>query len=175
MRHRRRVPCEKRAVLDGGRRLGGMLSELPVACVRGREQSYLMSGERLAPARKPSIDLGFSNTDRTQRTTDVRRGGVTRNVGPFGIDPEHVFDCQPARLYVHLVARQQQCSVDVEEHEPGQTATAESTASRSERTYCCNASGPSSATSTGREPTTMPSASSAVARAWSGVEIPKPA
>src|SRR5262249_27246300 len=44
-----------------------------------------------------------------------------------------------------------------------------------ERTYASSAAGPSSATSTAREPTTMPSARAAAARAWSGVEMPKPA
>ena len=47
--------------------------------------------------------------------------------------------------------------------------------SRSDATYSCSAAGPSSATSTAREPTTMPSVRSAAARACSGVEIPKPA
>ena len=55
------------------------------------------------------------------------------------------------------------------------TVTAESTAALSVETYARSASGPSSATRTAREPTTTPSASSATARAWSGVEIPKPA
>ena len=50
-----------------------------------------------------------------------------------------------------------------------------SSPSLSERTYASSALGPSSATSTAREPTTMPSASAAAARACSGVEIPKPA
>ena len=50
-----------------------------------------------------------------------------------------------------------------------------SSAPRSDATYSRSASGPSSATCTAREPTTMPSASSAAARACSGVEMPKPA
>src|SRR5439155_13073319 len=50
-----------------------------------------------------------------------------------------------------------------------------SSASRRLATYACSAGGPSSAISTAREPTTMPSASSAAALACSGVEIPKPA
>jgi hypothetical protein len=51
----------------------------------------------------------------------------------------------------------------------------QSTASRRERTYCSSACGPSSATSSAREPTTIPSASAAAAAACAGVEIPKPA
>jgi hypothetical protein len=80
------------------------------------------------------VDLGFSNADGAQRTTDLRRSGVTRDVGAFGSDPEHGFHRQPARLHIYLVVRQQQRPVDVEQHEPAQTATTESTASRSERT-----------------------------------------
>ena len=68
------------------------------------------------------------------------------------------------------------------EPEPAGTAPLEvapvyaaSTAVRSEATYARSASGPSSATWTAREPTTTPSATSANARACSGVETPKPA
>ena len=53
------------------------------------------------------------------------------------------------------------------------TATA-SSASRRDATYSRRASGPSSAISTAREPTTTPSAIRAAATAWSGVEMPKP-
>ena len=134
-----------------------------------------MGGERLAPARKTGVNLCLGNTHGAKGAADVCRGGVAREVGALGVDPEHGLERQPARLHVDLVMRQQQRPVDVEEHEPGQAATTASTALRNVRTYSRNASGPSSATSTGREPTTIPSASSAAARACSGVEIPNPA
>jgi len=134
-----------------------------------------MRREQLAPARKAGFDLRVGDVDGAERTTDVRRRGVSGAIGALRVEPEHGFEGQSACLHVHLVVRQEQRPVDVEEDEPGQTATTESTASRNVRTYCCNGPGPSSATSTGREPTTMPSASSAAARACSGVEIPKPA
>jgi hypothetical protein len=132
-------------------------------------------GECLAPARQAGVDLRLRNTHGTKGAADVRGGGVTRDVWPLGVDSEHGFESQPARFHVHLVVRQQQRTVDVEQNEPGQAATTASTASRNVRTYRCKAPGPSSATSTGREPTTMPSANSAAERACSGVEIPNPA
>src|SRR2546426_10687823 len=158
-----RVAGQERAVLDGGRRLGGMRSELPVARVGGREETNVVRGERLAPAGKGGVYLRFGNVHGTKGATDVCRRSVARDVRAFGVDPEHGFERQPARLHVHLVVRQQQGPVDVEQHKPGQAATTASTASRNVRTYCCSASAPSSATSTGRDPTTMPSASSAAA------------
>ena len=124
---------------------------------------------------EPGLDLSFGEIDRAQRATDVRRRRVSWAIGALGVESENGLEPESTCFHVHLVVRQQQRPVDVEEHEPGQTATTESTASRNVRTYCCNGSGPSSAISTGREPTTMPSASSAAARACSGVEIPKPA
>src|SRR5919198_1521912 len=107
-----------------------------------------------------------------KRAARVRRRRVAGNVGTFGRLAEDLHQREAVRPDVHLVMRQQQRAVDVEEDEPRQI---ESTASRSVRTYAASASGPSSATSTAREPTTMPSASRAAARACSGVEIPKPA
>ena len=77
MRHRGWVPGEQGAVFDGCRRFRCMRSELPVPRVRGREQANVVSGERLAPARKSGVDLGFGNTDVAQCATDVRRRGVT--------------------------------------------------------------------------------------------------
>ena len=121
-------------MLDGCRRFRGMRPELPVVRVRNREQANVVGGERLAPARKSGVDLGFGDTDGAQRTTDVRRRGVTRDVGPFGVDSVHGFERQAAGLHVHLVMRQQQSPVDVEQHEPGQAATTASTASRNVRT-----------------------------------------
>ncbi len=175
VRHRRRVAGQQRAVLDCCGRLRGMRGELPVARVGRREEANVVIGECLAPARQAGVDLRLGNTHGTKGAADVRGGGVTRDVWPLGVDPEHGFEREPARFHVHLVVRQQQRPVDVEQNEPGQAATTASTASRNVRTYRCKASGPSSATSTGREPTTMPSANSAAARACSGVEIPKPA
>jgi hypothetical protein len=175
VRDRGRVAGQQRAVLDGGRRLGGMRAELPVARVGGSQETNIVRGERLAPAGKTSVYLRFGNVHGAKGAADVCRRSVAWDVRAFGVDPEHGFERQPARLHVHLVMRQKQRPVDVEQHEPGQAATTASTASRNVRTYCCNASAPSSATSTGRDPTTMPSASSAAARACSGVEIPKPA
>ena len=52
---------------------------------------------------------------------------------------------------------------------------ARSSASRKVRTYSLRATGPFSAASSAREPTTTPSVSSAAARASAGVEMPKPA
>ena len=93
-----------------------------------------MIRECLAPARQPGVDLRLGNTHGTKGAADVRRGGVTRDVWPLGVDPEHGFESQPARLHVDLVVRQQQRPVDVEQNEPGQAATTASTASRNVRT-----------------------------------------
>jgi hypothetical protein len=70
----------------------------------------------------------------------MSRGGVAGNVGPFGVGPEHLFHRGTAGLDVDLVVRQEQRSVDVEQHEPareacrGQAVTTASTAARNERT-----------------------------------------
>ena len=134
VRHRGRVAGQQSAVLDGGRRLGGMRTELPVARVGGREETHVVRGERLAPAGKAGIYLRFGNVHGTKGATDVCRRSVARDVSAFGVDPEHGFERQPVRLHVHLVVRQQQRPVDVEQHEPGQAATTASTASRNVRT-----------------------------------------
>src|SRR5919198_817248 len=72
----------------------------------------------------------------------------------------HLRQCEPVRLEVDLVVCQQQRAVDVEEDEPAHAA---SIPLRSVATYVRRASAPCRATSTAREPTTTPSASSAAA------------
>jgi hypothetical protein len=86
---------------------------------------------------------------------------VTRYIRALGIPAEDFLHRDAARVDIDLVVREQQRAVDVEENEP--TVGHRSRASRSERTYACNAAGPSSDTSTAREPTTIPSARLAAA------------
>ncbi len=162
-------------MLHGSHCVGRVRRELPVARVRGREQLEVLLRERLAPVWETGVDRSVRNACGSKRTADVGRSGVTRDVGAVGVRSENGVEGEPARLDVDLVVRQKQRSVDVEENEPGQLVTTESTASRNVQTYSLNASGPPSATSTAREPTTIPSASPAAARASSGVEMPKPA
>jgi hypothetical protein len=173
--HVRWIAGQKRTVLDRRGRLRSVRAELPVARVGVCQQTDVLGGERLAPPRKTGVDRGFRNAGRPQRTPNVRRRCIPRDIGPVHVHSKHCFQRKSVRLDIDLVVAQQQRPVDVEQDEPGQTATTASTASRNVRTYSRNAAGPSSATSTAREPTTIPSASSAATRAWSGVEIPKPA
>src|SRR6266508_84450 len=213
-RDRERIAGEEGSRLDSRKCVYGVGAELPVARVRVPEHRDVMRGERLAPAGEPRVDPAVVEPGRPQGASNVRRGGIARDVRSLRVRSVDLFEREPARFDVHLVVGQQQRSVDVEENEPGRgvcsgsirrgcqdaglseeraepapppkrhrqavpsqeagTTTA-STASRRERTYARSASGPSSATSTAREPTTIPSASCAAARAWPGVEIPKPA
>ena len=134
MRNRGWIAGEECASLDGSHCLGRVRRELPVARVGGREQAKVQLGERLAPAREAGVDLRFRNARRSKRTPDVRRCRVARDVGAVGVRPVDGFEREPARLHVHLVVRQEERPVDVEQHEPGQLATTESTASRNVRT-----------------------------------------
>ena len=145
-----------------------------MACVGLREEVDVALGEAAAPAIEAGLDLRAVESGGKQRPSDMRGRRVPRHIGTVGVRAVDLLQRCPGSFDVHLVMRQEQRSVDVEEHEEVQRTTA-STASRNERTYSRSASGPSAAISTAREPTTMPSANSAAARACSGVEMPNPA
>ena len=134
MRNRGWIAGEECASLDGSHCLCRVRRELPVARVGGREQANVELGERLAPAREAGVDLRFRNARRSKRTPDVRRCRVARDVGAIGVRPVDGFEREPARLHVHLVVRQEERPVDVEQDKPGQLATTESTPSRNVRT-----------------------------------------
>lgn len=134
MGHRGWIAGEKCASLDGSYCLGRVWRELPVARVGGREQAKVVVRERLAPAREAGVDLRFRNAGRSKRTPDVRRCRVARDVGALGVRPVDGLECEPARLNVDLVMRQEERPVDVEQYEPGQLATTDSTPFRNVRT-----------------------------------------
>jgi hypothetical protein len=134
MGHRGWIAGEECASLDGGYCLGRVWRELPVARVSGRQQAKVLVREPLAPAREAGVDLRFRNAGRSKRAPDVRRCRVARDVGAVGVRPVDGLEREPARLNVDLVVRQEERPVDVEQYEPGQLATTESTASRNVRT-----------------------------------------
>ena len=134
MGHRGWITGEECASLDGSYCAGRMRRELPVARVGGREQAKVLLGERLAPTWEAGVDLRFRNVRRSKRTPDVRRCRVARDVGAIGVRSEDGLERESARLDVHLVVRQEECPVDIEQYEPGQLAITESTASRNVRT-----------------------------------------
>ena len=134
MRNRGWIAGEERVSLDCSYCPDRVWCELPVARVGGREQAEVQLGERLAPARQAGVDLRLRDARSSKRTPDVRRCGVARDVGAIGVGPVDGVEREPARLHVHHVMRQEERPVDVEQHEPVQLATTESTPSRNVRT-----------------------------------------
>ena len=147
----------------------------PSRRVCAREQADVVTGHRLAPHLEPLVDLDVVAARQAERPACMGRRGVARPVGCLRRDAVDLEERCPVRVDVDFVVAEQQRAVEVEEDEEAQAATGASSALRREPTYSRSAAGPSSATSTARDPTTTPSASSAAAWAWAGVEIPKPA
>ena len=134
MRNRGWIAGEERVSLDCSYCPGRVWRELPVARVGGREQEEVQFGERLAPAQQAGVDLHLRDARSSKRTPGVRRCRVARDVGAIGVRPVDGVEREPARLHVHLVMREEERPVDVEQHEPVQLATTESTPSRNVRT-----------------------------------------
>ena len=82
---------------------------------------------------EPRRDLGVAHARCAKRASDVRGCRVARHIGSLGVSAVDLLEGCPCGLDVHLVMRQEQRSVDIEEHEKGQ-GTTESIASRNERT-----------------------------------------
>ena len=129
-------------------------------------------GEPFAPALEPRLDLFVVEPGRAHHVPRVRRRCVAWHVRQIGERSVDLLERSTVGRHVQRVVAEQQRAVDVEQDEPAQSA---STAARRELTYDESVAGPSAATSIAREPTTIPSASAATVRAWSGVEMPKPA
>src|SRR3954470_1957874 len=158
----RRVSRQQRRALERFDRIVRPGGDFPVARVGSGEQGDVPLREDLAPPAQSRVDDGSTETGRRERATYVCGRGVAGYIGRFRRRAVDLGQRELARLDVGVVVREQQRAVDVEEDEQ---AHSESSASRSDRTYARSAFGPSCATSTAREPTTMPSASSATARA----------
>ena len=168
------LPVKQRAVLDCCGRLRGMRGELPVARVGRREEANVVIGERLAPARQAGVDLRFGNTRRYevrggcapgrchQGRRALRRRSRTRLRAPAGSPPRIPRRASAATSRRRRTARARS----------GRHHRVDSLAQRAD-VLAAERSGPSSATSTAREPTTMPSASSAAAARLLGRRDPE--
>ena len=85
--------------------------------VRSPQQGDVALGERRAPALEPRLDLLVAETGRAENAPRVRERGVTREVGSLGGRPPYRLQRIAVRLDVHLVVREQQRPVHVEEDE----------------------------------------------------------